>query len=78
MSEHDDEGDFEHRDGVFEAAHNRVGDDLSSVSDDEQVAEALVEDDLRREARVGTAEERGTGALTSGQLVTTLDILPRV
>ena len=58
VSEHDDQRHLEHGDGVLEAADDRVGDDLAGVAHDEQVAEALVEDDLGRETRVGAAEQR--------------------
>ena len=71
-------GTSEHRDGVLEAADDRVGDDLTGVADDEQVAEALVEDDLGGQARVRAAEQRGAGALALGELVASLDVLTRM
>ena len=63
VAEHDDERNVEHADGVLERAEHRVGDDLAGVAHDEQVAEALVEDDLGREPGVAAAEERGVRPL---------------
>ena len=42
--------------------------DVSSDADDKQVAEALVEDDLGRHARIGTTEDDGERLLPRGQL----------
>ena len=78
VAEHDDERHVEHGDGVLEAADDRVRDHLSGVADDEQVAEALVEDDLGGQARVRASEQRGTRLLARRELVAAFDVLPRV
>ncbi len=55
---------------------DRVADDLAGVAHHEEVAEALVEDDLRRQARVGAAEQCRAGARWhGGRLVAVLDVL---
>ena len=78
MAEHDDQGNLEHRHRVLQASDDRIRDHLSGVTDDEEVAKALIEDDLRGQARVCAPEQCGTGALAAGEFMTTLDILPRV
>jgi hypothetical protein len=49
----------------------RSSDDIPGNSNDKQVAEALVEYDFCRHARVGTTENNGEGLLTCRQLVAT-------
>jgi hypothetical protein len=78
VPEHDDERDAQHGHRVLEAAEHGVGDDLAGVADHEEVAEALVEDDLGREARVAAAEQRGGGALHVREGGAALDVLARV
>ena len=48
-------------------AEHRVGDDLAGVAHDEGVAEAHVEDDLGREARVAASEDRDAAAAARGR-----------
>src|SRR6267378_1718300 len=43
----------------LDAAHLRRRDDIARDADDEQVAETLAEDELGRNARIGTAEHDG-------------------
>src|SRR2546429_9537314 len=53
----------------LDAADLRGSDDVSGNTNDKQVAQALVEDDLSRHPRVGTTENNGERLLTRGQLV---------
>jgi hypothetical protein len=55
--------------GELDATDLRRSDDISGNADDEQVAQALVEDDLCRHPRVGTTENDGERLLTCRQLV---------
>jgi len=52
------------RSGELDAADLRGSDDVSRNADDKEVAQALVEDDLRRYPRVGTTENGGKRLLT--------------
>src|SRR5687768_6593656 len=52
----------------LDAADLRRSDDVSGNPDDEQVAQALVEDDLRGHARVGASENDGERLLARRQL----------
>src|SRR5690606_35766451 len=56
----------------------RVGDHLAGVADHEEVAEALVEDDLGGETRVAAAEQHRVRVLRDREVLATLDILTRV
>jgi hypothetical protein len=69
VAQHDDERRPEPLGGELDAADLRGRDDIAGNADDEQVAEALVEDDLRRHPRVGTAEDDGERFLTERQLM---------
>ena len=62
MSEHHDEPRAEALGGELDAADLRRRDDVPGHADDEQVAQALVEDDLRRHPRVGASEDDGDGS----------------
>ncbi len=75
MAEHDDQRHPEHGDGVLEAADHGIGDDLAGVAHDEQIAEALVEDDLGSQAGVRASEECGARRLAAGQSRALLDVL---
>ena len=57
--------------------HARV-DDVPRGAHDEEVAEALVEDDLGRHLGVGTAEEDGEGVLLEGDPIPEVHVLVRV
>ena len=59
VTEHHNEPCAEPFCGKFHAADLRGRDDVSGHADDEQIAQALVEDDLCRYARVGASENDG-------------------
>jgi len=59
----------EPRRGELDAANLRSSDDVAGHADDKQVAQALVEDDLCWDPRVGTPEDDGERLLTCRQLV---------
>ena len=50
------------------ASYLRGSDNVSGHPDDEEVPETLIENDLRRRARVRTTEDDGKGILTPGDL----------
>jgi hypothetical protein len=52
----------------FHAADQRGGNYVAGHANDEKVAEALIEDDLDRYPRIGTAENGRERRLTGGQL----------
>jgi hypothetical protein len=52
----------------LDALHERGGDDVARYPDHEQITQALVEDDLDRDARVRAAEDDREGLLALGQL----------
>src|SRR5215469_250070 len=56
MAEYHDEARAEGRSRELDTADLRGRDDVAGHADDEQVAESLVEDDLRRHARIRAAE----------------------
>jgi hypothetical protein len=56
--------------GEFDAGNLRRGDDVASNADDKQVTKALIEDDLRRNSRIGTSKDNGEGLLAFGQRLT--------
>ncbi len=68
VAQHHDESCGEALRGELDAADLRRGDDVSGNADDKQVAQAAVEDDLRRHARIGTFENDGERLLAGGQL----------
>ena len=53
--------------GEFDAADLRRRDDIAGDPDDEQISEALIEDDFHGHSRIGAAEDRGEGLLPRGQ-----------
>ena len=77
VAEHHDETRPEPLGGELHAAHLRRRHDVAGDADDEEIAEALIEDDLRRHPRVGAAEDdgerflvlrqRAAGAIQHGQ-----------
>ncbi|GMA91644.1 hypothetical protein GCM10025869_21730 [Homoserinibacter gongjuensis] len=75
MGEHDDERHIQQRNRILERRDRRVGDHVTGVAHDEQVAEPLVEDDLGRQPGVAASEERDVRLLESGQLLAPLDVL---
>jgi hypothetical protein len=59
MSEDDDESCAEPFRGELDASNLRRGDNVASHTDDEQVTEALIENNFRRHARIRTSENNG-------------------
>mmetsp|Transcript_52037 Transcript_52037/g.113693 ORF Transcript_52037/g.113693 Transcript_52037/m.113693 type:complete len:459 (+) Transcript_52037:241-1617(+) len=53
--------------GVLQRAHGGVGHGVAGAADHEHVAQVLVEDDLRRHAGVGAAQDRGVRELLADQ-----------
>ena len=68
VPEHHDEPRAEALGGELDAADLRRRDDVAGDADHEQVAEALVEDDLGGHARVRAAEDDGERLLPGGEL----------
>ena len=60
--------------GIFNGAKNFLVHYVASIADDEEVAELLVEDDLRCHAAVGAAEDHGKGVLTFAESLSVFDI----
>lgn len=63
VSEDEDQLDIEVIDPVFDAGGDVGVGDVAGDADDEEVAEALVEEEFRRHAGVGAAEDDGEGVL---------------
>src|SRR4051794_26617866 len=57
MAEHHDQTRSEPFGGELDAADSRRCDDVARDTDHEKIAESLVEDDFRGNARIGTAED---------------------
>jgi hypothetical protein len=68
MAEHDDQPRSETRRSEFDAADLRRSYDVASNTNDEEVAESLIEHDLGRNARIGASEDDRNWLLTLGQL----------
>ena len=69
MSQNHHQPRAEARRRELDAADLGRGDDVAGDADDEQVAQPLVEDDLRRHPRVGTAEQDRERLLPGRELV---------
>lgn len=78
VSEDDDQPGAEHAGGVLDAPQDLGPDHVVSGTDDEEVPEALVEDDLCGQSRVGASEDDGERVLTGGQLGTAGGVLVRM
>ena len=63
MPQDHDQRAIEHRDTELERPEHTGVDDMPGRADDEEVAQALVEDDLRRHPGVAAAEEDGERVL---------------
>ena len=63
MADHHHQARAEALGGELDAAHLRRRDDVAGDADDEEIAEALIEDDLGGHARVRAAEDDGEGLL---------------
>lgn len=61
--------------GIFDAGDGELVSDIPGNSDDEEVAEALIEQDLGAEAGVGAGEDDGVGDLTLCDFEAFIDIL---
>ncbi len=68
MPQHDHQTHAVPLGGELDAADLRRGDDVAGHADHEQVAQALVEHDLHRHARVGAAEDDGERFLALDEL----------
>ena len=68
VAEHHDEARVEALRGKLHRAHLRRRHDVPGDADHEQVAQALVEHDLCRDARIRAAEDDGERLLPGGQL----------
>lgn len=53
---------------VFDAAQRMVVDQIASRANDEKVTQVLVEDQLRRNARIGASDDDGERMLRLGRL----------
>ena len=78
VAEHDDERAVEHADAELERAEDAGVDDVAGGAHDEEVAEALVEDDLGGHPRVGAAEEDRERVLLGRDPVPEVHVLVRV
>jgi hypothetical protein len=52
---------------ILDATRYTRRDDIAGDPDHEQVAETLIEDQLRRHARIAAAQNHGEGLLTGAQ-----------
>ena len=68
MPQHDDQPGTELFGGKLDAADLRGGNDVAGHSDDEQVAEPLIENDLDRYSRIRTAKDGRERFLAGRQL----------
>jgi hypothetical protein len=64
VPEDNNEAGSEPRSRKFNASYTRRGDDIPSDANHEQIAEALIKDDLCRHTRVGATEHDGERFLT--------------
>ena len=61
--------------GIFDGAEYMLVDDIAGVTDDEKVAEFLVEDDFGCHAAVGAAQYHGEGMLACAELFSQFRII---
>jgi hypothetical protein len=64
VPENDNETSSEPRSRKFNASYTRWGDDIPSDANHEQIAKALIKDDLGRHTSVGATKHDGEGLLT--------------
>ncbi len=76
MAEHDDQADPQRVDAELHRPEDAGVDHMAGRADDEQVTEALVEDDLRRDPRITAAEENGERLLPVADLGPPGGVLP--
>jgi hypothetical protein len=70
VPENDNETSPEPGGGKFNASYTRRGDDIPGDANHEQIADALIKDDLGRHTGVGAAEHDGEGLLPRDEFVT--------
>lgn len=70
VPKNDNETSSESGSGKFNASYARRGDDIPSDTNDEQITESLIEDDLGWHTGVGATEHDGEGFLTTDEFVT--------
>ena len=63
MAQHEDQRSSQHLHAVFEAAEAVGVDEVAGDADDEQVAGTLIEDIVRRDPRIGAADDAGDRVL---------------
>jgi hypothetical protein len=68
VTQHHDESGAEPPRGELDTADLRRGDDVSGNTDDKQVTQTLIEDDLRWHPRIGTSENDGERLLACRHL----------
>ena len=78
VAQHHDQRDAQTDDGELEGRQHGEVSDLTRGSDDEEVAEALVEDDLDGDPGVRTGQHHGEGALTGGHQLAPVVVLAGV
>ena len=78
VAHHDDEAHMKVLDGVFYASDDVVIEDVAGVTDDEQIAQALIEEQLRGNTRVGAGEDNGERSLALGLFEAALTGLVRM
>jgi len=67
VTDDDNKTDVQVLDGVLDAAEHMIVEDVAGVAQDEQIAEPLVEVELRGEARIGAREDDGKRRLAVGE-----------
>jgi len=78
MSEDHHQGDTQMLDGILDTPYGRIIGGMTGRSNDEQVTEAPVEDDFRRDARIRAPDHDSEGVLLFGHRATPLDRMIRM
>lgn len=71
VAENDDQVGVKVFDGVFDTADSLVGDDVAGDADDEEIADALIEEEFGGNPGIGTTEDDGERVLTFGDFGST-------
>ncbi len=58
MSHDNHQLDLKRSEREFDTPQNKFIDQIARIADDKQIAEPLIEDDLRRDARIGASQDR--------------------
>jgi hypothetical protein len=69
VAHHHDEFGVEVLDGVFDAAEYGVVNDVAGYADGEEIAEAFIEDEFGRNARIGARQDYGERVLAGFEFV---------